>query len=421
MKGKSPMMKALIGKQGNLPQQLQAKILASPATMKKESPAMMYKESSMKMKKESMAKMKKESSMKMMKNSPAKKAVGNNPRDTIKKILEPGIVKLNRVLKGGNKNETFVHSTQNAPKGSKIKGDGKLIKKDTKSKINLAPKSNKDKKFDENKGSGKNMIVKKPKAKKKVSFAEAYKKRDMKTYGNLSQSEYTKEAKRQIANKKATTVSPKEIGVGGKMSKGSKGSYDAPKSQMKGSVLGPKTKGGDATNQKAVKTITKTTPKVDVKKATVTEKKTIGPKNRVSVKSAKASKKASVKNAKQKSYETRKDKRAAISDARKSGKASIKEARKDKRDAKQAAKQIKKSVRKESRADVKKARLSNKRENLQNKEDKKSNKTIKKAVKKTNKLVKKTARKTEKLVKKGVRRGTRAAKKFIKEFNKENA
>ena len=377
MKGKSPMMKALIGKQGNLPQQLQAKILASPATMKKESPAMMYKESS----------------MKMMKNSPAKKAMNTDSRDTIKKILEPGIVKLNRVIKGGNKNETFVHSTQNAPKGSKIKGDGKLIKKDTKSKIDLAPKSNKDKKFDENKGSGKNMIVKKPKAnssqtktKKKVSFAEAYKKRDMKTYGNLSQSEYTKEAKRQIASKSS--------GKG----------YDAPKSQMKGST-----------------TTTKTTPKVDVKKATVTEKKTIGPKNRVSVKSAKASKKASVKNAKQKSYETRKDKRAAISDARKSGKAGIKEARKDKRDAKQAAKQIKKSVRKEGRNDVKKARLSNKRENLQNKEDKKSNKTIKKAVKKTNKLVKKTARKTEKLVKKGVRRGTRAAKKFIKEFNKENA
>ena len=38
MKGKSPMMKALIGKQGNLPEGLKAKILASPATMKK-SPA----------------------------------------------------------------------------------------------------------------------------------------------------------------------------------------------------------------------------------------------------------------------------------------------------------------------------------------------------------------------------------------------
>ena len=42
MKGKSPMMKALIGKQNNLPEQLKAKILAapdSPAKMMKKSPA----------------------------------------------------------------------------------------------------------------------------------------------------------------------------------------------------------------------------------------------------------------------------------------------------------------------------------------------------------------------------------------------
>ena len=33
MKGKSPMMKALIGKQENLPEELKAEILASPAKM----------------------------------------------------------------------------------------------------------------------------------------------------------------------------------------------------------------------------------------------------------------------------------------------------------------------------------------------------------------------------------------------------
>jgi len=33
MKGKSPLMKALIGKQENLPEELKAKILASPAKM----------------------------------------------------------------------------------------------------------------------------------------------------------------------------------------------------------------------------------------------------------------------------------------------------------------------------------------------------------------------------------------------------
>ena len=43
MKGKSPMMKALIGKQNNLPEQLKAKILAAP-----ESPAKMMKKSPMK-------------------------------------------------------------------------------------------------------------------------------------------------------------------------------------------------------------------------------------------------------------------------------------------------------------------------------------------------------------------------------------
>ena len=55
MKGKSPMMKALVGKQGNLPEGLKAKILASPAkkyksdaqrkavhASKSESPAKMY-------------------------------------------------------------------------------------------------------------------------------------------------------------------------------------------------------------------------------------------------------------------------------------------------------------------------------------------------------------------------------------------
>mgnify|MGYP003135032127 CR=1 FL=1 len=42
MKPKSPMMKALVGKQGNLPQHLQDKILAAPETAKKGSPAKSY-------------------------------------------------------------------------------------------------------------------------------------------------------------------------------------------------------------------------------------------------------------------------------------------------------------------------------------------------------------------------------------------
>ena len=54
MKGKSPMMKALIGKQGNLPPELKAKIEAAP-------------ESATKMRKASPAKMKKD---KILKNNP---------------------------------------------------------------------------------------------------------------------------------------------------------------------------------------------------------------------------------------------------------------------------------------------------------------------------------------------------------------
>ena len=42
MKPKSPMMKALVGKQGNLPQHLQDKTPAAPETAKKGSPAKSY-------------------------------------------------------------------------------------------------------------------------------------------------------------------------------------------------------------------------------------------------------------------------------------------------------------------------------------------------------------------------------------------
>jgi hypothetical protein len=282
----------------------------------------------------------------VMKQSPAKQAVNTSSIDTAKRILEPGIVKLNRAI--NKKKETFVHSTQ-APKGTKIKGDGKLI---TKPVEKNTKKNNPD-------GS---------KTKKKVTFAEAYKKRDMKTYGNLNLKEYTTEAKRQIANKKATAKpsrakTPSEMandakknkgtgkGSGGYMTKAKEGSYDAPKSQMKGSVLGPKTEGGDATNQKAVKT-TKTTPKVTVKK----------PKT---VKEARAARKAAKKAVKI----------ARITSGR--GSAEVKAA---------------KTTRKAAKQEVKTA-------------------------KKTRRTVKKVARVT----KRAVKRGTKAAEKFIKKFNKENA
>ena len=55
MTGKSPMMKALIGKQGNLPPELKAKIEAAPESatkMKKKSPMEMKKKSPMKLSEE---------------------------------------------------------------------------------------------------------------------------------------------------------------------------------------------------------------------------------------------------------------------------------------------------------------------------------------------------------------------------------
>ena len=85
MKGKSPMMKALIGKQGNLPAELQAKIKASPATMKKES------------------------SMKMMKKSPAKVSIfGKKEPDTSgldvkKKSTNKGPVSFGQAFKENKK------------------------------------------------------------------------------------------------------------------------------------------------------------------------------------------------------------------------------------------------------------------------------------------------------------------------------
>jgi len=61
MKGKSPMMKALVGKQNNLPAELKAKIEAapeSPAKMKKASPSKMKKKSSIAKNKGDMKKIK---------------------------------------------------------------------------------------------------------------------------------------------------------------------------------------------------------------------------------------------------------------------------------------------------------------------------------------------------------------------------
>lgn len=140
-------------------------------------------------------------------------------------------------------------------------GVTKDTRKTTKSKPidfknDKAPKTNYKTKFvDDSKSKVKTKV--KTNKKKKVTFKEAYKNRDMKTYGNLSFDEYKTEAKRQTKSKKTTK------------------SYDAPKSQMEGTVTGPKTK------PKTTKT-KETTLKPD-------------PKNFETVKSAKAKRKSAKK------------------------------------------------------------------------------------------------------------------------------
>ena len=135
-----------------------------------------------------------------------------------------------------------------------------------------------------------------------------------------------------------------------------------------------KAKGKLVVNQELMKNAEKNQR---VSNATVTEKKKpIGPKERTTVKKAKATKKAGVKDAKQKGYETRKDRRAAIKDARKSGRAGVKEARKDKKNLKKAEKNTRKRDRKEVKGAITDAKRAAKIDKLKSKKstNKRSNK-----------------------------------------------
>jgi len=152
------------------------------------------------------------------------------------------------------------------------------------------------------KGEEPNNIPVTPK-KKKVSYAEAYKKRDMKTYGNLNLKEYTTEAKRQTKHKKDTTVKATPDGS----VKGKKGSWDAPKSQMKGSVKpADKTSKTPSTPKETKLPVTKDSKKTqsvkdarakrkEARKAVRTARKTSG-RGSDEVKAAKAARKTARKN-----------------------------------------------------------------------------------------------------------------------------
>tara|TARA_R110002020_G_scaffold221687_1_gene429814 strand:- start:356 stop:775 length:420 start_codon:yes stop_codon:yes gene_type:complete len=79
MTGKSPMMKALIGKQGNLPPELKAKIEAAP-----ESATKMKKKSPMEMKKKSPMKLSEEDKKKAMDNAMPDAKVNSRNYDDLK-------------------------------------------------------------------------------------------------------------------------------------------------------------------------------------------------------------------------------------------------------------------------------------------------------------------------------------------------
>ena len=157
-------------------------------------------------------------------------------------------------------------------------------------KNDKAPKTNYKTKFVDD-SAPKAKSTSKKTTKNKVTFKEADKGRDMRTYGNLSFDEYKTEAKRQIKSKDA--------GKG----------YDAPKSQMKGTATGPKTKPTTKKVTEKIKTAIKPDPKKfetvksakakrkSAKKAVRTARKEFG-RGSAEVKAAKTKRKAAKQNVK---------------------------------------------------------------------------------------------------------------------------
>jgi len=158
MRGKSPMMKKLIGKQGNLPAELKAKIMAAP-----ESPAKMYDKKSPAMKKDTHT-MPDGTVMPGAKHSAAKMANGKSPAKKYKSDAQ----------------RKAVHASK-ADKGSPSKMYGKSPMK-------------KDKDYD---------------AMQKQSV-----KNDPARYGKMTAAEYRTEVDRQVKSKKETgsyNVSNKKV------------------------------------------------------------------------------------------------------------------------------------------------------------------------------------------------------------------
>jgi len=115
MKGKSPMMKALIGKQNNLPAELKAKIEASPAKMKKASPAKEVTKSgkinpfSAEYKSMTKSQRTKKYGDKKLQGSDKKKITVKNIKNSLGKVnekIQKAAGNVSRVIKGENKDGT---------------------------------------------------------------------------------------------------------------------------------------------------------------------------------------------------------------------------------------------------------------------------------------------------------------------------
>ena len=138
---------------------------------------------------------------------------------------------------------------------------------------------------------------------KKTSYSEAYKKRDMKTYGNLTEAEYTAEAKRQNKSKKET------------------GKWDAPKKQMESKENKKKDDPKDTTT-------TTTTTTTDPKKEENVKSTEVTVKSRKQLRNERRAKRLSDKAKDKGSLTKGQQKRLAIAEEKAAGKSG-----KDARDA----------------------------------------------------------------------------------------
>jgi len=142
---------------------------------------------------------------------------------------------------------------------------------------------------------------------KKTSYSEAYKKRDMKTYGNLTEAEYTAEAKRQNESYKKT------------------GKWDAPKKPMESkSSKKVETKKTEVKAKPEPKKTEVTKPVEKTKDVKIKEKAD----EKVDAINKKSDEKVAAINQRKKNRAARKAKRKSVREARRTKRQNIRNARK---------------------------------------------------------------------------------------------